>query len=133
MTCPGPLIHPFDAGRGPILVSAEITKPARTMPLQLLLDTGATTTLVDRSVLLALGFDLDACSDLAKMTTGSAIELVPRIPLTRLSALGQHRFGFPVLAHTPPESARVYGLLGLDFLRGLELNLNFKTGRITLG
>jgi hypothetical protein len=46
--------------------------------------------------------------------------------------LGQHRFGFPVLAYTLPVSASVYGLLGLDFLRDQVLTIDFRAGQITL-
>jgi len=35
------------------------------------------------------------------------IQLVPRIILNRLSALGQHRLGFPVLALTILTAARI--------------------------
>ena len=124
--------YPFLRGSGPIFVSAEVTGPARSLPIQFILDTGATRTLIDRDVLFQLGFDLSSPSTLVPMTTGSRVELVPRVLLTRLSALGQHRIGFPVLAHTLPESAQVFGLLGLDFLRGLELKIDFRSGQIDL-
>jgi predicted aspartyl protease len=124
--------HPFQSTHGPILILREVTGPARSIPIQLILDTGATTSLLDRSVLIALGFDLASATDFVPMTTGSAVESVPRVVVTRFSALGQHRFGFPLLAHALPESAQVFGLLGLDFLRGFELTINFKTGRIDL-
>jgi predicted aspartyl protease len=37
-----------------------------------------------------------------------------------------------VSGHTLPRNIPIDGLLGLDFLRGLELNINFRTGQITL-
>lgn len=66
------------------------------------------------------------------MTTGTSVTLVPKVVLTRLTALGQHRFGFPVLGHTLPASASVFGLLGLDFLRDRKLTIDFRDGRIDL-
>jgi hypothetical protein len=39
---------------------------------------------------------------------------------------------FPVLAYTLPPSLGVDGLLGLDFLRGLNLTLDFREGRMSL-
>ena len=122
--------YPFQPGSGPVLIAAEVTGPARGLPLQLILDTGATTTVIDRDVMLALGFDLTNPSSMVRMTTGSQLEMVPSLTLTRPSALGQHRFGVPVLAHALPAGARVFGLLGLDFLRGLDLRLTFRTGTI---
>ena len=66
------------------------------------------------------------------MTTGSSVEYVPTLPLSRIVALGQERQQFPVLCHTLPPSATIDGLLGLDFLRGQELMLDFRKGRLTL-
>jgi hypothetical protein len=39
---------------------------------------------------------------------------------------------FSVLAHTLPPSAGVDGLLGLDFLRGQVLTVDFRSGRVTV-
>ena len=53
--------------------------------------------------------------------------------LDRLSALGRHRLAFPVLAHSLPPVAGIDGLLGLDFLRGSVLTVDFQAATITLG
>src|SRR5262245_4751511 len=103
--------HTFNARHGPILVEAEVTGPDRSMTLPLLLDTRATTSLLKETVLLSLGFDLAGVTDRMQMTTGSTVQSVPKVILTRLTALGQHRFGFPVLSYTLPASASVSGLL----------------------
>src|SRR5438477_255572 len=92
--------HPFNPKHGPIRGEAEVTGPQRSMTVPLLLDTGATTTLLRASVLLSLGYDLAAVTARVRMTTGNTIQSVPKVVLTRLTALGQHRFGFPVLAYT---------------------------------
>ena len=125
--------YPFDPSHGPILVKAEVTGPDRSLSLELILDTGATTSLLNDAALLTLGFDLASVTDRVRMTTGSLVTTVPRVVLTRLTALGQHRFGFPILAHTLPVNASVHGLLGLDFLRGGVLTIDFRSGRISFG
>ncbi len=122
----------FDPDRGPILVEAGASGPLGQADLQLLLDTGATTSLIRDTILIALGYDPSQSTDLVSVTMGSGVALVPRLVLTRLTALGQHRIGFPVLAHPLPPSAGVDGLLGLDFLRGHSLTLDFRGGLITL-
>jgi predicted aspartyl protease len=124
--------HSFQPKHGPILVDAEVTGPSRSMPLSLILDTGATTSLFKESVLLALGYDLASITNRVPMTTGSVVTSVPKVVLTRLTALGQHRFGIPVLAYTLPASVSVAGLLGLDFLRDQLLTIDFRAGQITL-
>ena len=49
-----------------------------------------------------------------------------------IRALGQERTNFPLLGHTLPPSASIDGLLGLDFLRGQVLNIDFRQGTISL-
>jgi hypothetical protein len=78
--------------------------------------------------LVYLGFDPAQSHQHVRMTTGSTVEVVPIVVLTRLSALGQHRIGFAVLAHGLPASTSVDGLLGLDFLRGHALTIDFRAG-----
>ncbi len=100
--------------------------------MRLALDTGATATMVNIGPLAAVGYDPSLVPDRVQVTTGSGIEFVPRIAASKLKALGQERADFPVLGHTLPPSASVDGLLGLDFLRGQELNIDFRKGRIAL-
>lgn len=125
--------YPFRPGQGPITVEASVTGPARGSTVTMILDTGATTSLLKRTTLAYLGFDLTATKHQVRMTTGSTVELVPVVQLTRLFALGQNRIGFSVVAHSLPEGVAVDGLLGLDFFRGHVLTLDFRAGSITLG
>jgi hypothetical protein len=77
---------------------------------------------------------LSACYGKAvNVAMGNGVELVPRIILNRLSTLGRHRLAFPVLAHSLPPAAGIDGLLGLDFLRGSILTVDFRAATITLG
>jgi predicted aspartyl protease len=124
--------HTFNSKQGPIVVEAEITGPSRSMTVPLILDTGATTSLLKEAVLLALGFDLVSVTDRVQMTTGSTVISVPRVVLTRLTAMGRHQFGFPVLAYSLPAAVSVSGLIGLDFLRNQVLTIDFRAGQITL-
>jgi hypothetical protein len=67
-----------------------------------------------------------------QVTTGSGAVFVPRLSVSRFRALGQERTAFPVLAHTLPPGTGVDGVLGLDFLRGFALTIDFRTGQIDL-
>jgi Aspartyl protease len=122
----------FNASDGPVIVRGSCSGPTGQVDLRLLLDTGATTSLVRRSILVAVGYDPDASSDRVKVAMGNGVEAVPRMVLNRFSALDVHRLAFPVLGHTLPEGVEIDGLLGLDFLRGAELTLDFRLGRIDL-
>jgi predicted aspartyl protease len=120
----------FDASRGLIVVKAELVGPDGIGVLQFALDTGATASVVNVEMLLAIGYDPMVASDRVQVTTGSGVEFAPRVELQRLTALGHERLGFPVLGHTLPPSAGVDGLLGLDFFRGLVLTLDFAAGQV---
>lgn len=102
-----------------------------TSPL-LALDTGASSTIISRERLLSLGYDLSVSAEDSRIVTGSRVEFAPEITLIKLSALRQQRQGFSVLAYDLPEEAGVDGVLGLDFFRGQNLNIDFRNGLITL-
>ena len=84
-------------------------------------------------MLMVVGYDPSSAPERVEMTTGSGVEYASRLSVSRISALGQERSKFPVIVHTLPPSARVDGLLGLDFFRAQELRLDFRNGIITLG
>lgn len=124
---------PFNARRGLIVLQAELFGPSSSILLRLALDTGATSTLINAGPLTAIGYEPSLAPLHVQVTTGSGVEYMPRLLLSRFKVMGQERFDFPVLAHSLPPGTGVDGLLGLDFLRGQELNIDFRNGRLTLG
>lgn len=122
----------FDSHQGLIIIQAELEGPSGTAVLRLALDTGATGTLINIGMLVSIGYDPALAPNRVQVTTGSGVEFVPRLELNKLTALGQERTDFMVLCHTLPPSASVDGLLGLDFLRGQNLSIDFQNGQITL-
>lgn len=120
----------FNPLEGLILIPSQIEGPSGKAILRLALDTGATSTVIDVNLLVALGYDPALSSERVEMTTGSGIEYAPRIILSQIFALRQTCQDFPVLAHSLPPSAGVDGLLGLDFLRDKIIQIDFQNGRI---
>jgi len=100
--------------------------------MRLALDTGATSTVVNVGMLVAIGYDPALAADRVQVTTGNGIEFAPRVIVEKVIALGRARLGFPILGHTLPPSAGVDGVLGLDFLRGQSLSIDFRAGQVTL-
>ncbi len=125
--------YPFDPQQGLVIIPAELRGPISSVVLRLALDTGATSTVINIGLLVAVGYDPALAPDRIQITTGSGIEFVPRVTILSLTALGQERADFPILGHTLPTSAGVDGLLGLDFFRGQSVTLDFRTGQVTLG
>jgi predicted aspartyl protease len=126
------MTYPFNSQRGLILVDAVIEGPSGRNALLLALDTGATRTLVSQALLVAVGYDPALSPVRVQVTTASGIEFAAQISLDKITALGQTRSAFPIIAHTLPAGATIDGLLGLDFLRGQLLTIDFRNATITL-
>jgi hypothetical protein len=110
--------YPFDSDEGLIGISARLYRPKEELTVRLALDTGATGSLVNTDLLLALGDFPPQGSPQIKITTGSGVESVTETVLERLEAVGRTVHDFWVVSHTLPETAGVDGPLGLDFFRG---------------
>jgi hypothetical protein len=123
---------PFDPSRGLIIVPTKLWGPAGDTVVRLALDTGATGSLVSAEILTLLGYSPQEAAARVGVTTGSGVVRVPRVELVRVEALGEIRQSFPILAHTLPASATVDGVLGLDFVRGTRLVIDFRAGQVTL-
>ena len=122
----------FDGQQGLVVVRTQVSGPSGIAVVGLALDTGATRTLVNVSLLVAIGYDPAATLERTEVTTCSGVEFAALVSLGKIVALGRELADFPVLAHTLPPSAGVDGVLGLDFLRGQLLTIDFLNGRLIL-
>ena len=122
----------FDPRQGLVVIRARIWGPLDSALVRLAVDTGATRTLINESIIRVLGFPADAVSQRVQITTGSGIESAPLIVLSKIAALGHQRRNVSVICHSLPPTASVDGLLGLDFLRNRNLSIDFRSGRISL-
>ena len=120
----------FDGSQGLILVRAEVSGPQQTAILRLALDTGATRTVLGASAVTTIGYDCGPSAKQTKLTTGSGVETVAIVEVARLQAMGIQVAPLQVLAHPLPPSAKIDGVLGLDFFRGRVLHINFQKGEI---
>jgi predicted aspartyl protease len=126
------VMFPFNPKRGLIRVQVDLSGPAGQTVVYLALDTGATSTLIGLGALQLAGYDPTVVGQKMQIITGSGTVQAYRLPVASLAALGQTRTGFPVIAHTLPPGASVDGVLGLDFLRGNVLTIDFIQGEINL-
>lgn len=65
----------------------------------LLVDTGATYTMLSREVLLSLGLDPSAAITRRSLMTANGLLVLPEVEVDELHTLGQRVTLFPVLAH----------------------------------
>jgi predicted aspartyl protease len=122
---------PFDPTRNLVIIQGEVTGPAQTVKVDLLLDTGATDTFLDEAVLAFAGYRPSTATRQFQVLTGSGLVSVMEVPVISFSVLGQTRLNHPVLAHSFPPATGHDGVLGLDFLRGHILTIDFVKGEIT--
>jgi predicted aspartyl protease len=122
----------FNPHHGLIVVGAELHGPSASIVLRLALDTGASTTMISSAPLVTAGYDPALAGERVQVTTAAGVEFLPRVKIERLSSLGSDRADLAILGHTLPPSAGIDGLLGLDFLRGQQLSVDFREGVITL-
>jgi predicted aspartyl protease len=122
----------FDARKSLIVVDARLHGPIGGRSLRLAIDTGASMTVVSRGALESAGYDLTLTTRRQQIVTANGMQVVPVLRVSLVAALGSERRNFSVLGHTVPPATGVDGLLGLDFLRGKQLTIDFRQGEITL-
>jgi predicted aspartyl protease len=120
----------FEPEKGLIIVPTRILGPNGDTIVHLALDTGATSSLINWDVAMIIGYDPAIVKERIHMTTGSSVEFAPSITVRKIEALGVIKEHFRIVCHTLPPSAKVDGLLGLDFFRDTRLIIDFISGKI---
>ena len=95
-------------------------------------DTGASTTSIPTKIALDLGYDLSNPKEVEEIITGSGIELMKRITVRKLTAIGEIIENTDVLCHDLPEDSIIDGVLGLNFLAHFDVNISFSTRTIEI-
>ena len=124
----------FDPSARLVVVPAVVAgrKPVPPKGLRLVLDSGASRTMLPWGFLISLGYDPGASPERTRIVTGSSVEYAPLVTVNALSAVGETVQDCQVVCHDLPEEARVDGLLGMDFLRHFDVLLSFSRGVLEL-
>jgi len=100
--------------------------------LALVLDTGATQTVIDPQALAALGDISSRVEGGYTLETANGEVVAFGVRLPALFALNVMREEFTVIVHDIGSSIPIDGVLGLDFLRDKDLRISFRRGEIEL-
>jgi len=111
----------------------EAADGTSSLVIPVVLDTGASLTIVATDIMAQLGYDpANPCLDRQRIVTGSGIEYAPRTAVRSATAIGQKVINLDVLCHDLPPESGVDGLLGLSFLKHFKLTIRFRKGIIDL-
>lgn len=122
----------FDSTEGLVIVPTVIGGPRKTQVVSLAVDTGATCTTINRFVLEAIGIPFGWGDDRVEIATAGGLGTVSRVKVGFVEALGIRKEFPHVLANEMGHFTSFDGLLGLDFLRGHRLTLDFREGFLSL-
>ncbi len=128
------LVHEDDL----IMVTAyiKLRDKERYYPLSLVLDTGASHTVIDFNMLLLAGYDRDLrLKKNVKVQTASKIIEADKFKLDEIKVLDRVIKTFEITTYDflEQEGLLAYdGVLGLDFLKNTQLCIDFKKSEITI-
>lgn len=96
-----------------------------------ILDTGATTTILSTDVLAGLGYDPGNPNlRRTRIITGSGVEYSPCINVKGMIVAGEKVNDIEVLCHDLPAEAGIDGLLGLNFVKNFDLTIAYSSGKL---
>jgi predicted aspartyl protease len=97
---------------------------------QLLVDTGASYTILPAEIIIGLGYDLLKPQGIARFIGVSGIVIAPVFNVAWFNCLGQTIKNFPVVAYTIPAGNYFDGLLGMDFLTQCKAMISVAEAKI---
>ncbi len=100
--------------------------------VRLLVDTGASYTVLPTRVLRRIGCNLDRAIEKKKIVTANGALDVPIVAVPWFNCLGRVRENYPVVALDLPANSFTDGLLGMDFLREVGAVIDVAKAEISL-
>jgi len=100
--------------------------------LRLLLDTGASYTMLPVEAVETLGCDTHHPVRRARIVAAGGVIVAPVVTVPWFHCLGQRLEQWPVVAHTLPPGTFVDGLLGMDFLTHFQTTIALGRAEVRL-
>jgi predicted aspartyl protease len=120
----------FDAGRELIYLRGSIAGPRKQLQLQLVLDTGASRTLIVPDVIEKLGYSARDAETRTSITSAVGREHGYIVRVARFATLGFAMSNFVVNVFDLAERESIQGLVGMNFLRRFNYQVRSSEGRI---
>jgi aspartyl protease family protein len=100
--------------------------------VRLLIDTGASYTVLPRKILERIGCDFQNPLERKKIVTANSAITVPIVKVPSFNCLGVFREDYPVVALDLPINSFTDGLLGMDFLCQVNAIIDVAQGEIKI-
>ncbi len=107
-------------------------KKSQEMFVRLVLDTGSVATVVSYDLMEYLGYAPEKSRRTGRLITGSGVEYAPIITVTKMSVGGESLKNVEVHCHNFPAESYVDGVIGLNFLRHFNFEINYDQGEVIL-
>jgi len=115
-----------------IVVPVTIKTETKIWEYKFAVDTGATISLMDFSLLSDIGYKKEDYIRSTQTITASKTETVYEYNLDNIMAIGIIRRNFKIISRSLPVGLGIDGLLGLNFFKNKELTIDFKLSEIQL-
>lgn len=115
-----------------IIIPVRIAGPASERYVRVIVDTGATYTLICPDAAEEIGLDLSKPIRTAAITTASGMEPASFFTLPTMEIFGHRIQGIEIASHRLPERVPADGLLGLNVLTRFNVHLEFLKRRLRL-
>jgi len=122
----------FDKKKPLIIVPVLIKAGNNILNFDFAVDTGASVSLIDIDVMLAIGYKKSDCIRTIDTVTASKMETAFEFKLDNIKAIGLFRRNFKVISRSLPLGLGIDGLLGLNFFKNRELIIDFRASEIRL-
>ncbi|GHS96554.1 hypothetical protein FACS189421_01810 [Bacteroidia bacterium] len=125
------MIYQFLLNKRKIIVTPLIRGKVEPVYFNFIVDTGAATTVIDKSVANMMGFDLYSNQE-SLITAGGRVK-TKSTKIPKIELFGKEIYNFEVSVIEFPVQFTIYadGLIGMDFLQKLkQLKIDFETKTI---
>lgn len=115
----------LDTTEGIILSKAKIANRKQSIFIKIAVDTGASFTMISIEAALAIGINPSKSMRHIEITTANGIVFVPVIKIPSFKCFGVELKNIEAVCHNLPPESCVEGLLGLNFLKGAKVIIDF--------
>ena len=127
------MVEKFDIKSSLVVVKVTVKVKGAIKKYDFAVDTGASITLVSEKAIRDMGYTEARSIGTTHTVTASRTETVHEYSLDNFMALGLIRRNFKVISRSLPMGLGIDGLIGLNFFKHKELNIDFKKGEIRIG